>query len=189
MSFETKAKAQAFGRKIKKELTGKGWKAHVWNNMGWHVEWKLGRFVLHYSKYSETFSALIGDEDKAPGSPGIWARSYSHKDPNTVVKSELKYAMRIAKNLLKGLTDVECMLAGKPVPEEVEEEGPPAIFLVDTAVCNNCERIFAVPEDNDFATIPDLNERVLPGEMMPITTCPSCEALAYPTKAYFENNQ
>ena len=52
----------------------------------------------------------------------------------------------------------------------------------EMAVCQNCEHVFEIPEDNDFATIPKLNERVAPGEILPVCECvdEECRALAHP---------
>jgi hypothetical protein len=54
------------------------------------------------------------------------------------------------------------------------------IDLMECAVCDNCEHVFQVAEDNDFAVIPNLNERITPGNMVPACECPKCGALAYP---------
>ena len=52
--------------------------------------------------------------------------------------------------------------------------------LDDLAVCDDCGHVFQIDADNDFATIPSLNERIEPGGMVPICECPECGALAYP---------
>ena len=54
------------------------------------------------------------------------------------------------------------------------------IDLEEHAVCADCFHVFKVEEDNDFATIPDLNERIIPGGMVPVCECPKCGSLAYP---------
>lgn len=47
------------------------------------------------------------------------------------------------------------------------------------AKCDNCSHIFTTP--GDFQNIPDLFERIQPGELVPLSQCPLCEALSYPT--------
>lgn len=54
------------------------------------------------------------------------------------------------------------------------------VDLTHFAICDNCGHFFKVAEDGDFACIPDLNERILPGEMVPVCECPKCKCLAYP---------
>jgi hypothetical protein len=177
--FKSETEARAFGRRIKKTLKGKGWKMSVWNNLGWHVHWTLGRLTLTVSFFrGETkYSTLISDVKEEPGSGAShWARSFSHKDPNVVVQKDLKYVMGIAKNALGGLNDIKEMLAGGVSKKKREQDKKK---LEDYAVCQDCENVFLVPEDNDFATIPDLNERVLPGEVMPVCECPVCKSLAH----------
>ena len=54
------------------------------------------------------------------------------------------------------------------------------VDLEDCAVCDDCGQVFQVAEDNDFAVIPNLNERIAPGGMVPACECPKCGSLAYP---------
>lgn len=61
-------------------------------------------------------------------------------------------------------------------------KGMGRIDLEECAVCDNCGHLFRVPEDNDFATIPRLNERIGPGGMVPVCECPRCASLAYPAR-------
>jgi hypothetical protein len=62
------------------------------------------------------------------------------------------------------------------------EEGLLLFYPKELAVCQDCGLVFRIPNDNDFATIPNLNERVAPGEEMPVCECPSddcCGALCH----------
>ena len=54
------------------------------------------------------------------------------------------------------------------------------VDLEDCAVCDDCGHVFQVAKDNDFAVIPNLNERIAPGDMVPACECPKCGRLAYP---------
>jgi hypothetical protein len=53
------------------------------------------------------------------------------------------------------------------------------VDLLDYAVCDECGHVFEIPEDNDFANIPDLNKRIEPGGTVPACECPKCGCLAY----------
>jgi len=115
MSFDSKRSAQAFGRKILKILKGTGWKTRVWDNLGWHVGWELGRVSLHVENYADgnVFSCLIADDDKSIGAGACsWTTSFTSKDPNEVVEHDLKHALKIGSEMLKGLKDSQKMLKG-----------------------------------------------------------------------------
>jgi len=115
MSFNTRAAAQSFGRRIRLKLKGKGWKYETWDNLGWHVQWTLGRLTLHYSRYSNKFSTLISDDDKCIGGAPHWSRTCSCEDPNEAVAADLKYALDITNDHLKGLKKIQRMIkAGAP---------------------------------------------------------------------------
>lgn len=69
----------------------------------------------------------------------------------------------------------QCSLCAEPNWVEVDAQR--------FAVCANCEecgRIFEIPEDADLATIPNILDRLTPGGLVPVCECPECGALAYP---------
>lgn len=53
------------------------------------------------------------------------------------------------------------------------------IDLMEHAVCDDCGHVFKLDEENDFAAIPNLNERIEPGGLVPVCECPECGSLAY----------
>ena len=60
------------------------------------------------------------------------------------------------------------------------------VDLEKYAVCDDCGHVFRIKDDNDFATITDLNERIEPGGMVPVCECPKCGSLAYPASKMTE---
>lgn len=114
MNFNSEREAQAFGRKIKKKLKGKGWKIRVWENLGWHVAWHLGRVSLYPSQYSDgpvKYHTLISDNDDSLGSGAcMWTRNNYSEDPNEVVRQDLQYCLEVASDAIRGLKDVQKIL-------------------------------------------------------------------------------
>lgn len=49
----------------------------------------------------------------------------------------------------------------------------------EMARCDNCDKVFEVPMEKDWTTIPNLFERIEPGGEIPWCECPDCGSLAY----------
>lgn len=77
--------------KLVKELKEFGWKPHVWENLGWHYCLKKGENkIREYETYCMAFVWFGGKQFVANG-----------KTP----KKALKEAIRMAKNLVKGIAE------------------------------------------------------------------------------------
>ena len=105
MKFETKKDAKAFGTKILKVLKGTGWKMRIWENIGWHVTWHLGRVRLlaNNGRNGPRFWCLVSDDDEGIGGSMLWTIHTEYKDPNTAVKKHLKHAIGVASAVFAGL--------------------------------------------------------------------------------------
>jgi len=85
-----------------------------------------------------------------------------------------------AFNALKIMRDKETMALSFEV--RIPRGRNVSLDLEEYAFCDDCGHVFRVEDDNDFANIPDLNERIEPGGVVPVCECPKCGCLAYPIK-------
>lgn len=171
MSFDTRRKAQAFGKKIQARLRGDNWTIRVWENLGWHVCWRLGRVSLYYASYDHNFSCLIADDDTAPGSGSpVWTTNFSSSDPNAAVKHDLDYAVNVAKDMLRGLDEAVKLFEGYNESTPIK--------------CGSCGWLGDLLEKDvkPIEKAKDFFQRVIPGEPMPAGECPVCESFVYLVK-------
>lgn len=114
MNFDSERQAKAFGKKILPTLKGKGWKMRVWENLGWHVKWCLGRINLHVHDYrggdGPEYSCLVSSDDDGCGGAGIWTTDFHSTDPNKAIEHEFGNAWDVAVGIKNGLTKTRELL-------------------------------------------------------------------------------
>lgn len=81
---------------------GKGWHAHVWENLGWHYTVRRGPLQLSVSKYGKkpTYSCMLSDEPSgAVGGSMIWLDTRHYATPEAAVRGQLLLAQRTVNKL------------------------------------------------------------------------------------------
>ena len=92
----TKQEATKEGKALLARMKGSGWKVRVWENLGWRCSVYNGPIEVYVGFYNDEveFSCLMGDmleDDPGMGSM-LWHDSFHSKDPNKVVKRQVKKA-------------------------------------------------------------------------------------------------
>jgi len=86
--MNTKKEAALKGKKLLKQMAGRGWKLRVWENLGWHYCVNSGPVSVYPSYNEGNFFCLISTDPKKAGFGGsAWTNSSAspHKNPNQVV--------------------------------------------------------------------------------------------------------
>lgn len=91
MSHITEKEAHAKARELVKRLKGKGWKAEVWENLGWHWAARTDHWNVFPSYDGDEFTCLLGDGSSGKGLFHKTGEFYD-KDPNKAVAKQLRYA-------------------------------------------------------------------------------------------------
>lgn len=81
---------------------GKGWKSHVWENLGWHWKVQRGQLEVRPSGVDSTYYARFGDEWTFQR----WPPRY-FKDPKRAVALQLGHATRIVAQLQRVLAEAK----------------------------------------------------------------------------------
>jgi hypothetical protein len=90
---KTREEAEALGKKVEKRL-GAGWKARVWENLGWHVAWDNGAVKLHYDASRRRFWTMVGDIGSVCGNTTLTPRDpKSFVNPVCAVRAACDYAI------------------------------------------------------------------------------------------------
>lgn len=97
----SKSEARRRGEALLKKLDGDGWKLRLWENLGWHASVFRGPLTVYVDSYSsrESYSCLLGaevDEDVSGGEL-FWTDTFQHRDPNVVVRHQLKVAREFVR--------------------------------------------------------------------------------------------
>ena len=95
--------AKALVRKMKT----KGWKPHVWENLGWHYKIVRGRVSIYAYKHMKatTYSPTLATEDGGIGTPMDWSIRKSFKNPNAAARAQLKHMRKVHANVTRSLSD------------------------------------------------------------------------------------
>ncbi len=66
MGFETETAAHVVRNDVL-QIIGDKWTGHIWENLGWHVEWYWGHVQLHYDTYRNQYYGRIGELEGGGG--------------------------------------------------------------------------------------------------------------------------
>ena len=83
----TSAEAYKEGRALLKRMEGRGWKLHVWENLGYHYLVRAPYISVHTG--GKGYFAMIGREKFAIGTPVEWHNDQTFKDPNRAVRAAI----------------------------------------------------------------------------------------------------
>jgi len=89
-----KEEAEQLKTEVERAL-GSGWKGHVWENLGWHVDWQNGAVSLHYSENTKIngFWAMVGEIGSGTGNCELTPRSAGqYASPLEAVRKAIEYA-------------------------------------------------------------------------------------------------
>ncbi len=110
--MNTKEQATREGKKLLKLMKTKGWKLDVWENLGWHYCIYKGRFTVYGERYYNSkhvmYSCLLSDTFKYNrcGSM-LWSGVPWNKNPNILVKNQIKRAQKVINRLQKCVNSVK----------------------------------------------------------------------------------
>ncbi len=105
-ALKTRKEAVAKGREMLKALKdSKGWKAHVHENLGWHVTLRKGSMSL--SRYDGVYSTLFNSEGYLVGGSSHLLSDYRSSDPNKVIRKQLEVARAHVIRCLEAIEAVE----------------------------------------------------------------------------------
>lgn len=103
--------ARAAGAALLKRMRGRGWKLHVWENLGWHYSVHSGAISVHVSRRLggvPTYWALMSDSLPARGGVAcsgamIWSDPNHEQfaDPNRAVRHQLRLAQVVVASLTR----------------------------------------------------------------------------------------
>lgn len=110
----TEREARERGAKLLKKLPGKGWKLHVWENLGWHYEARLHGLMLREdtSRFSDACSYWCGlsDVESSSGTPAYWHTNESFKTPLEAIENQMKVAANFVKMVSGVVNKIETAL-------------------------------------------------------------------------------
>ena len=97
----TKAQAQSLGRRTRDKMRGKGWKVHVWDNIGWHIKIYKGSIAIYVNDgirrtYMPAFDRYCGDRIPSGTRVEFSVDETSFTDPNDAVQAQMHKAVTVA---------------------------------------------------------------------------------------------
>jgi len=113
--MKTREQAERFAKRTIKQLHGKGWRARVWNNTGWHVAFFNRGLNVHSNAYVNgpaSFFALLSDEDGGSGGLAAWSPGHKcFRDPNKAAQAAINAARAYVNHLNHAVETVEKIYA------------------------------------------------------------------------------
>jgi len=108
----TENQARTKGKKLLKKMKGKGWKLHVYENIDWHYNVWNGPIAV-YENNGECW-CLMGTEPDCKGvgmGHMAWSDNFHSKDPNVVVRHQVRLARKVADGYDTAVKRIEAVLA------------------------------------------------------------------------------
>ena len=95
----TRAEALKEGKALLKRVKGRGWKLHVWENMGWHYAVRAPHVAVYVAGSGKYF-AMVSRDKFCTSTPVEWYTDYRSSDPNLAVMVAVCKAQQVASNTL-----------------------------------------------------------------------------------------
>ena len=102
-----------------KQMKGKGWKTHVWENLGWHYSVRNGTLEVYANEYEDgaLYDAMISDSGHGGNRCWTRPRGTMRKDPNKAAELAVKRARKQLNKCLKVVEAAEKTLGIEPKKE------------------------------------------------------------------------
>jgi len=102
-----KADATKKGKALLKRMRGKGWKLHVWENLGWNYSVENGPLSVSPASRTEFFCLLSDDVRYTCGGLAMWTTDFKSSDPNKAVAHAAASARKVVNRLEKAVSFAE----------------------------------------------------------------------------------
>lgn len=91
----TREQARAAASRLIRKMRSIGWKADVWENLGWHYSIRRGQLAIyeHFVGGRPRYQALLST-DKYAGGEAFWTNRDSYRDPNSCEAAQVRTALQ-----------------------------------------------------------------------------------------------